>query len=204
MSGEVTVRWAELDALGESLAALLSADELARARRLRFDRDRARFIAARGLLRTLLGERLSVEPARLAFAYGEHGKPRLAGPDSGLRFNVSHSGGLAAFALCEGREVGLDVEAKRGDLFTEGIARRYLPAEVADRIERRAGGERVEEFFRAWVRQEAYAKGRGEGLALIGQSPEGWAIADVEPMDGYAGAVAVEGSAPLRLSGGPI
>jgi 4'-phosphopantetheinyl transferase len=205
LNQEVAVQWAEIDVIGgESLAELLSTEEQARAQRLLFNRNRRQFIATRGLLRRLLGERLGVDPARIEFAYDEHGKPRLAAPDSGLRFNVSHSDGLAAFAFCEGREVGVDVEAMRDDLAAERIARRYLPAEAADRIDRSAGADRVREFFRAWVRQEAYAKGRGEGLRAIGESPEGWTIADLEPMDGYAGAVAVEGSVPLRLSAGPI
>jgi 4'-phosphopantetheinyl transferase len=201
----VTVRWAALDGLcGEPLEELLSADELARARRLRFERDRRRFIATRGLLRRLLGERIGLDPSAIAFAYDAHGKPRLAGGETGLHFNASHSGAVAIFAFCEQREVGVDVEAVRGDLFTEGIARRYLPIEVAERIERRRGARRAEEFFRAWVRQEAFAKGRGEGLGLIGESPEGWAIADLEPVDGYAAAVAAEGPEPLQLSAGPI
>jgi 4'-phosphopantetheinyl transferase len=199
MTGDgVTVRWGRLkDYAAEPFESLLTTDERDRAAAFIFERDRNRYVIARGLLRIVLGECLAEDPRRVRFAYGEHGKPRLA-YDAELRFNLSHSHGVVAIALCEGREVGVDVEAQREGLDAEGIARRYLPAAVADEIELEAAPARSAEFFRAWVRQEAYAKGRGEGLALIGQQPIGWCIADLELPDGYAGAVAVEGAGPVR------
>ena len=57
---------------------------------------------------------------------------------------------------------------------------------------------------RAWVRQEAYAKGCGAGLELIGESPNGWSIADLDLIGGYAAALAVEGTAPVRIETSPI
>ena len=203
MNGDVTVRWGWLDGHdADGFEPVLSPAELDRAASFRFARDRSRYVVARGLLRTLLGERLGIDPERVAFAYGEHGKPRLA-EDTGLRFNLSHSNGLMALGLCEGREVGVDVEAKRDELFTTGIARHYLPARAADEIERRTGTERTAEFFRAWVRQEAYAKGRGAGLELIGESPRGWSIADLDLAGGFAAAVAIEG-APVQVDASSI
>jgi hypothetical protein len=53
------------------------------------------------------------------------------------------------------------------------------------------------------VRQEAYAKGRGVGIELIGEKPEGWSIADLELLDGYAAAVAVEGPA-VQVTSTPL
>ncbi|MDX6607497.1 MAG: 4-phosphopantetheinyl transferase [Solirubrobacterales bacterium] len=200
MSGEATVWWAELDDFApDSFADVLCADERRRAASFRFPRDRARFVAARGLLRTLLADHLGTDPKRIEFAYGERGKPRLAADEMDLRFNLSHSAGFVALAFCEGREVGVDIEAVREDLITAGIARRYLFAEAAMEIERRVGAERTEEFFRAWVRQEAYAKGHGAGLELIGQSleSEGWTMLDLDLIDGYAAALAVEGGGGL-------
>jgi phosphopantetheinyl transferase len=194
-----TVWWANLDECDPgAFEPRLSADELERAGKLRFARDRSRFIVAHGLLRTLLGERIGMEAERIEFAYGDHGKPRLAA-ETDLRFNLSHSGSLMALAVCEGREMGIDIEAIRQELFAEGVARRYLPLEAAREIERRSGDERSEEFFRAWVRQEAYAKGLGAGLELIGRSPaaDGWAVVDLDLVDGYAAALAIDGAALL-------
>jgi 4'-phosphopantetheinyl transferase len=199
MSGDVTVRWGRLDHRDAGrFAPLLSPDERERAASFRFARDRSRYVVARGLLRTLLGERLGIEPGRIEFDYGDRGKPRLAG-DTRLRFNLAHSDDVVALAVCDGREVGVDVEAKREGLFAEGIARRYLPLQVAMEIERLPEASRAEEFFRAWVRQEAYAKARGGGLALIGESPDPgtWSVIDLDSPDGFACALAIEGGEEL-------
>src|SRR5258708_6017768 len=62
----------------QHLQRLLSADEVARAERFHFARDRQHFIVARGLLRTLLGRYLHIPPEDLSFAYNAYGKPELA------------------------------------------------------------------------------------------------------------------------------
>src|SRR5689334_2784137 len=80
--------------------ATLAPDEKNRAARFHFQKDREHFIAARGLLRRLLSGYLKVKPHDLAFGYSAHGKPFLLGEQAGgLRFNVSHSHGLALFAF---------------------------------------------------------------------------------------------------------
>jgi 4'-phosphopantetheinyl transferase len=207
MSSLAEVRWAELDRLDHAgFAALLSPDELSRAGAFISDLDRDRFVAARGTLRTLLGERLGRDPKAIKFAYGKRGKPRLA-DDSRLRFNLSYSRGIVALALCEGREVGIDVEVVRDGVSIERIARRYLPARATHHL----GGcpdddGRSLEFFRAWVRQEAYAKARGAGLEGIGEWPDParWAIVDLDLRDGYAAAIAIEGPSRARLTAMPL
>lgn len=200
--GGVTVHWGHLDHCdADRFEPLLAAEERDRAAAFRFARDRDRYVIARGLLRCLLGERLDEDPTRIRFAYGGHGKPRLA-HDSGPRFNLSHSHDVVAIAICERREVGVDVEARRDRLHIESIARRFLPPQVVSEMER-PGTDRSNEFFRAWVRQEAYAKGQGAGLELVGDEPGGWSIADLELVDGFAAAVAVEGP-PVQVSARPI
>jgi 4'-phosphopantetheinyl transferase len=201
---DVTVWWGHLDGAADRLERLLSPDERSRAAAFRFPRDRSRFVAARGWLRKLLGDHLGLDPRRIEFDYGKHGKPRLADGEVELRFNVSHSNGVVALAFCQGREIGVDVEERRDDLFAFGIARHYLPERVATEIEQRAGNERSAEFFRAWVRQEAYAKGRGIGLEAIGEDPADWSIADLDLLDGYAAALAAEGPTPVRVITKPL
>jgi len=64
-------------------------------------------------LRTILGRYLDRDSARVRFRYGHRGKPALA-PERGdleVRFNASHAGDLALFAIARGREVGVDVDS---------------------------------------------------------------------------------------------
>jgi 4'-phosphopantetheinyl transferase len=148
------------------LAALLAPDEQARAKRYHFERDRSRFIMRRGFLRLLLGAYLDRDPASLQFSYGSNGKPALR-PGSSVRplqFNLSHSNGLAVYALSRDRPVGIDLEHVRSlpevaqiawQFFTPLERNWALSSPVEDRMER---------FFLIWTGKEAYLKATGEGL----------------------------------------
>ena len=107
-SDEVHVWRASLDVTAlqvQSLQQSLTGDERKRAVRFYFCKDREHFIAARGLLRLILGCYLDIEPAQLRFWYSPYGKPALASEfgKNRLRFNVSHSHGLALYAITWGR-----------------------------------------------------------------------------------------------------
>ena len=111
----------------EPFAGLLSRSEGKRAARFKFASDRRRFIARRALLRTLLGHLVGRHPGELQFRTNEHGKPSLT-PDqgiSGIRFNVSHSGGIAVFAFTLQREIGVDVECVRNVPECVALAERF-------------------------------------------------------------------------------
>jgi 4'-phosphopantetheinyl transferase len=111
----VDVVVASLDVEVAAQVALLTAEERQRAARFALERDRRRFIAARALLRQLLGTRLGAAAESIELVYNAHGKPALArssgAPD--LRFNLSHCGEVAVYGFAEAREVGIDVEAVR-------------------------------------------------------------------------------------------
>src|SRR5258708_1995291 len=113
-AGEIDVWWERLDADPDqvaSLSALLSPDETARAGRFRHPRHRDRFTVRRGMLRSILGAYLGQNPAMLRFGYGPFGKPALdhGSGTGGLCFSVSHSHGIALYALARGVDVGVDV-----------------------------------------------------------------------------------------------
>jgi len=138
----------DLTAIEDGLEDLLRADERARAERIVPARKRILWARSRGVLRALLGRYLERDPQALRFALGPHGKPALAhdGTDAGdLRFNLSHSGGLALVAVSAGREVGVDIERTRP---------RYTAA-----------------FLRTWVAREAAVKCRGLGLGIEVATP---------------------------------
>ncbi len=198
----------------EEFLALLDLDEVARANRFHFAKDRNHFVVARGFLRLLLSRYLQADPKQLKFSYGQWGKPALAGEfrESRLRFNMSHSHGVALYAVTEGREIGVDVEHERADFAGDDIARRYFsPFEFGVLCEL-PDDDRVAGFFRCWTRKEAYIKATGRGLsqpldgfdvtlesaehvALLRTddgSHERWKLVDIAVGPGYAGALAVE------------
>ncbi len=146
----------------------LSSDELERASRFHFPRDRQRFAASRSLLRILLGGYLATDPAGVSFSYSENGKPSLgpARAGSNVKFNISHSGGITLLAFTRGREIGVDVELVRGDFEVQAIARRFFSPKEQRQLADLPAEKIVDAFFRCWTRKEAYIKAIGEGLSL--------------------------------------
>lgn len=218
---EVHVWCAALDLPGDAVQRfwpLLAADESSRASRYVFARDRTHFVVARGLLRVILGGYVNLEPAALRFVYGAHGKPALAHDPGGvaLRFNLSHSGGFALYAVTRQRELGIDIERVRPEFAREGgIAERFFsPREVAA-LRALPLSLQATAFFACWSRKEAYIKARGLGLAIPlesfdvsltpgepavllytadgPQETSRWAMQELAPVPGYAAALAVAG-----------
>src|SRR5215207_2879590 len=77
-----------------SYLKLLSSDEKNRAQKFRFAKDSRNFIAARGILRSLIGKYLEINPVEITFQYSEFGKPCIANNNQ-LKFNISHSQNIA-------------------------------------------------------------------------------------------------------------
>jgi 4'-phosphopantetheinyl transferase len=153
--------------------ALMSFDEVERARGFFFDRDRRRYIVGRGILRLLLSRYLGCAAHELTFRYGAHGKPALIdanpgrAPASPLFFNVAHSEGLALYAFTRVGEIGVDVEMIRELPDWEQVAQAaFSPLELAQ-LQAWPEAQRRQEFFRAWTRQEAVLKALGTGLSEV-------------------------------------
>lgn len=200
-----------------SYASVLAADERERADRFYFERDRRHFIAARGILRTLLGRYLGERPEGVQLCYGARGKPAVAGPGRSCRarFNVSHSHGFALFAFTLDREIGVDLERIRPLTDISHIVNRYFSSHESTAFHTipQFGGRDV--FFRYWTCKEAFLKAKGDGLAypldqvevelipgggarllsIDGDRREAsrWSLREFVPVPGYAGALAVEG-----------
>lgn len=168
--GEVHLWWrriGEVDLEGPELA-WLSAEERERGARFLRAQDRRAFLARRCFLRAVLASYLGCSPEEIAYAQGEHGKPRLASPGGELSFSLSRSGEWILLGLSRGRELGVDVE--RGDGLAdardlERVAERALTAAERARLARLPAAERARALLRAWTRKEALLKALGTGLA---------------------------------------
>jgi 4'-phosphopantetheinyl transferase len=143
---------------------VLDGDECNRAAQFSSGRDRDAFVVTRGVLRHLLGSCLGLHPASIRFTNGAKGKPQLT-PATTLRFNVSHSGELAAIAITASCEIGIDLEQIRPIPEMEEIVERYFHVRENAQILSRPREARDRTFFRFWTRKEAYLKAIGEGLS---------------------------------------
>ncbi len=198
----------------ERAQATLTSDERARAARFRFPKDQQRFVAARGTLRAILARYVDCAPVQLEFRYGPSGKPELApGYADGLRFNLSHSQGLALYAITRYHEVGVDLEGVRANFAWEEVASRFFAPREVEALRLVPAPSRAEAFFNCWTRKEAFVKAQGEGLSLplnqfevslapgsparlLGttgdpQEASHWSIRELKPAVGYVAAIAV-------------
>lgn len=199
------------------LRQTLSMDERMRAERLHFDQDRKRFIVGRGILRTILGRYLDVEPSRLRFCYEKNGKPRLADKFSKVTifFNMSDSGGVALYAFSQDGEIGVDIEKICDNPEMDRIADQFFTDRESTIYRALPETLKKEAFFNCWTRKEAFIKAIGDGfsrpldefdvsfvpgepvrlLSIAGDSKAAfrWSIQELESERGYAAAIAIEG-----------
>jgi len=227
-SDEVHSWCASLDVSPETCARLyatLTPDERSRSAHFQFERDRQRFIAAHGVLRDLLGRYLQTQPGRIRFVYNAFGKPEVS-PEFGnrLRFNLSHSGGLALIAIATASNVGVDVEYMQARSDYADVARHFFSTAEVDYLTALPSHLYAEAFFCCWTKKEAFLKACGEGLAIPLNSfsvpltanrahtpvdlypvskdmvpANRWSLYTLRPAPGYAGALVIEGSG-WRLS----
>jgi 4'-phosphopantetheinyl transferase len=149
----------------EALLDFLCAEERSRAERYRLEAPLQQFVRVRALLRCLLGQYLQQAPQEIQFCYSAHGKPALMGfgPSRSLSFNLSHSGGVALFAVAQ-EPVGIDLEWINPQIRGDAIARRRFSAPEQAELSRLSPSERQTRFFQLWTRKEALIKLFGDRL----------------------------------------
>ena len=211
----VNLNVVELDL--NSHKSILSKDENAKANTFRFKSDREYYIGRHVLLRKTLGKYLSLEPEKIKFRYGFHGKPSLSNYFNGdkIHFNLSHSKGLVLYAMACGREVGIDVERLIPGIMDEQFISYVFSQKELYGIHSLPSDLRMIALFQNWTRKEAFVKALGKGLsndlkqiavpnafdeksiisARNSDAHDGycWSLRDIELGSGYAGSIAVKG-----------
>lgn len=194
------IRRADLDDDWPAEAGL-PAPERERAAGILDPRGRQRWVASRWALRMALAEQLDEEPGAIEIRVGPRGKPELAGParhlphqggedvPRDLRFNLSHSAGVALIAIARGCEVGVDLEWVDPGRDVLALARRGLDPAAAAAVREAPPAERPRAFYDAWARREAVAKCLGVGLgAALPEVPV--TVTEVDAGPGFAAALA--------------
>jgi 4'-phosphopantetheinyl transferase len=208
----------------ESEARVLSSDEMERAHRLVFARDRIRFIRCRSTLRELLAKYLGTTASDIRFEYLACGKPQMASGQSQpvLQFSVSHSASMALIAVGSQCQLGVDIEKIRWDVDTSDLAGRFFSARERASLQALPDHLRVPGFFACWTRKEAFLKATGDGLTfpleefsvtthpdldpgieeIRGNAEAGrqWFLADIHVFEGYRATIAVRNAIPPPAS----
>ncbi len=203
----------------QDLQKTLSEDEKHRADRFYFPEDKNYYIAARGILRSILSRYLRTSPELIKFTYTPQGKPYLEHntrensidyKNKSIQFNLSHSQNLALYAVAGDRPVGIDLEYCRSLPDALALAKRwFLPTEYQELL---AQTNQELNFFRIWTAKEAYLKATGAGLRDLATvevmiTPENylqyktiqdskelaqqWSLLELNPAPNYAAAIAI-------------
>ncbi len=152
----------------QDLLDTLNSEERNRASRFAFDRDREVYTLAHGMLRRVLSRYEAIDPADWTFENNPHGKP-LISPSAGssLRFNISHTAGLAVLAVTREIEVGIDVESLlRTRVRIEVASKAFTEFERRELTKVANEDARRKRFFEIWTLKEAFIKSKGMGLSL--------------------------------------
>lgn len=197
-----------------SLLQLLSPDEKNRAHKFRFAKDRRNFIAARGILRTLIGKYLKLKPAEISFQYNEFGKPGIVN-NNYLHFNISHSQNVALFAFTKKFNIGVDVEFVNPNIEVKDIATNFFSENEILKLLVLPEKQQTLGFFNCWTRKEAFIKAVGEGLSFpldkfeVSLEPDkpakllatdwdpkavlNWSMYSMSPREDFVGSLVIEG-----------
>jgi 4'-phosphopantetheinyl transferase len=168
--GDVEVTFARPEVLDDparyqAALALLTLDERERVGRFHFEHDRRLHLTARALLRRSLSRWADVPPREWRFKANAYGRPEILAPASPLRFNTSHTHGLAMVCVVVSLEVGVDAERVPSAVPFDVVERSFAAVERAA-VRAAPLAEQVARFAEIWTLKEAYVKARGLGLSL--------------------------------------
>ncbi|MBM1106812.1 4'-phosphopantetheinyl transferase superfamily protein [Aurantibacter crassamenti] len=146
------------------ISKILSKDELLKASKFRFNKDRSVYITARFLLRKLIGSYLGIAPKEIVFEYSEFGKPSYL-KNVDLDFNVSHSGNRIIIGFSKEYNLGVDIERIKKDFDPLELAENVFSDDEIRALSATNDSEKFQAFYRGWTRKESFIKAVGEGLS---------------------------------------
>lgn len=228
LPGTIHLFYTRVDNIGDSereslYRSVLSPEEILKADRFRFEKDRCLSLTARALVRYLFSLYYFLPPDFFSFKVNTYGKPSLApelSPLDGeiIKFNLAHTKGVVVCGLCRDHEIGVDVE--RLDRSTNpAIADRFFSTAETDWIAQDPEGEKEDRFLNIWTLKEAYIKAAGKGLSIpldsfsinpqgeniqIGfkdaaRATKGWQFFTWRPEPSLQVAAAVQAPEPIRI-----
>ncbi|MEI8106647.1 MAG: hypothetical protein WCI46_02420 [Verrucomicrobiota bacterium] len=193
--GEVHLWRARLESL-PSLACHLSVEEWMRAGQFVSDLDRTRYLASRGLLRSIIARYTLTSPSSLKFTRNSLGKIALTDLATSLQFSLSYSADLLLLAVTYVRGIGVQLENVEPNLPFEVLADHYFEPEEAWELRNLSPSGRAWKFYDTWTTTEAQiiAKENLPDGSFPEKNADRWSILKFTPAPGYAAALALEGT----------
>lgn len=164
----------------KKLSQYLAGNELLRAEKFYFEKDKINYIFSRGVLRNIISSYSGEHPKDIHFSYNQYGKPFLQG--SNLSFNVSHSGNKILYAFTIAFSIGVDIESFKNNIDFLSIAKRFFSNNEYEKLCSIDPKWQQLAFYRCWTRKEAYIKAIGRGLHCPLTSFEVSLLPSEEPM----------------------
>ena len=149
--------------------SLLDDQEKRRHAAFHFPADRHLYLVAHALLRTSLSRFSDIQPCKWRISSNKSGRPEVAAeqcPEDRIRFNLSHTKGLAACVVTANVDIGIDVERLDRRCDMESIARRYFSRQEMQALMALPVHDRPTRFLEYWTLKEAYVKACGLGLSI--------------------------------------
>lgn len=147
---------------------ILMDDEIEKARRFHYKKDKDNYIICRGALRNLISSSIDINPQEIIFKYNSFGKPELSLSQNikGLKFNLSHSGDLCLIAVTNDLDIGVDIEKVSYIENCSSIAQNFFSESEIMLLRFASNDERQELFYNLWTQKEALVKASGKGLTF--------------------------------------
>lgn len=147
--------------------SILDVEERLTYEKYRVDFKKIEFMTGRLLLKTLLAQRMGIQPKQVRFVKNEYGKLFLhpTHETSGLYFNLSHTDQMIVCVLSPWEKAGIDVERIGKDHF-DVMSSVFVDEEAAFVQSQPTFQAKREAFYMLWTRKEAVMKAVGMGFSL--------------------------------------
>lgn len=199
----------------QSFAPLPSEEETLQAARFTHPELHQSYLKTRWAMRDILGLYLHAAPADVQLRYAKLGKPELipSAYSLDIRFNLTHSGDGALFAVTLGAEVGIDMEKAGQKSRPLRLAKRYFTTETVAQLSALPEKAQQTTLLKLWTQYEAYKKAQGVGLRggegllplsinlkndqfkpfpLDTGEASNWLVSQLNPANDYIAAVVIE------------
>ncbi|MRC72454.1 4'-phosphopantetheinyl transferase superfamily protein [Bacillus thuringiensis] len=171
----------ELDKSSYTLNSILSEDEKIRANQFINQKSKQTFIACRGILRTLLGIYLKIDPQEIKLEYNSYGKPYVSSLQNyqDINFSLSHSQDIAAFSFSQYQTIGIDIENINSDFNPNELSPHIMTNTELKNFHKLSQSEKVHAFYHLWTQKEAIVKAKGTGFQKAPNKISGYLTPDI-------------------------